>query len=49
MWRNVAEKLKILSITLHHLARICEPQFATLSHIEPQKMWRKVEPQGKIH
>ena len=29
-----------------NLAQICEPQFATLSHIEPKKIKRKVEPLG---
>ena len=52
MWLNVAEK-KFFITTLRHLAtkcgkmaRICEPQFARLSYIKPQKMWRQVEPHG---
>ena len=27
-----------------NVARVCEPQFVTLSHIEPQKMWGQVKP-----
>ena len=50
MWFKVSEifffkhHIVPLGAKWRNVSRICDPQFATLSHIESQKMWRNWSP-----